>query len=118
MSTNTNPQDINPEHIAQLLTRSAQQLDDNTLAALRRARDVAMERQAVSEPVVALSTGHGMRWLVPHSAYQWAATIILLAVVLLGGASYWQQMQQQDYDISHLDVAILTDDLPLEVFVD
>lgn len=118
MSTKTNPKDINPEHIAQLLTRSAQQLDDNTLAALRRARAAAMERQAVSKPVFALSSGRGMHWLVPHSAYQWVATIILLAVILFGGASYWQQTQQQDYDISHLDVAILTDDLPLEVFVD
>mgnify|MGYP001603524821 CR=1 FL=1 len=118
MSTKHNPQDIKPEHIAQLLTRSARQLDDNTLAALRRARSVALERQSLSKPIFALNTGHGIHGLVPHSAYQWVATGILLVIMLFGGASYWQHMQQQEHDMSHVDVAILTDDLPLEVFVD
>ena len=118
MSTKTDPQDIKPERIAQLLTRCAAQLDDNTLAALRRARNVALERQSASKPVFALSTGNGIHGLVPHSAYQWAATIILLAIMLFGGSSYWQHMQEQEHDMSNVDLAILTDDLPLEVFVD
>ena len=120
MNTNTNPpnnsRDINPKHIARLLTRAAQQLDDNTAAALRRARNVALERQSQSKPVFVLNTGHGMRWLMPHSAHQWLATIILLAAILFGGLSYWHHAQEND--LAHLDTAILTDDLPLEVFVD
>ena len=118
MSKNTNPQDINAERIAQLLTRSAQQLDDNTLVALRRARNIALERQSQTKPALALSTGHGLHWLIPHSAHQWAATVILLAIVLFSGANYWQHMQEQEQETSRLDLAILTDDLPLEVFVD
>lgn len=121
MSTNTNPpnnnsRNIAPERIAQLLTRAAQQLDDNTAAALRRARSTALERQSQSNPVFMLSTGHGLRWLMPHSAHQWMATIILLVAILFGGLSYWQHAHEND--LAHLDAAILTDDLPLEVFVD
>ncbi len=107
---------INPERIAQLLTRAAQRLDDDTVAALRQARDTALERQSHSRPVFMLSTGHSMRWLMPHSTHQWVATIILLAAILFGGLGYWQHIQEND--LGHLDAAILTDDLPLEVFVD
>ena len=116
MSTNNNPQEINPERIAQLLTRSTQQLDDNTVATLRLARNAALERQLLRKPVFALNTGHSTHWLIPHSIQQWVAAAILLIVILAGGISYWHD--EQGYDMSHLDVAILTDDLPLEVFID
>jgi len=121
MNTNTNSpdnnsRDIAPERIARLLTQAAQQLDDNTVAALRRARDIALERQSQSKPAFVLSAGHGMRWLAPHSAHQWAATIILLVAILFGGFGYWQHAHENE--LAHLDAAILTDDLPLEVFVD
>lgn len=115
-SPNRNSRDIAPERIAQLLTRAAQRLDDNTATALRRARNVALERQSLSSPVFALSTGHGARWLMPHSAQQWGAVITLLIAILFGWSNYWHHAQEND--LSHLDIAILTDDLPLEVFVD
>jgi len=113
---NDNPRGIAPERIAELLTRAAQQLDDNTVAILRQARNAALERQSRSKPVFALSTGHGVRWLMPHSAHQWVATVILLAAILFGGIGYWHHSHEND--LIHLDTAILTDDLPLEVFVD
>lgn len=113
-SPNNNSRDIAPERIAKLLTRAAQQLDDDTVAALRQARNVALQRQSLSKPVFALSTGHNIRWLMPHSTQQWVAAIILFVAILFGGLSYWQH----ENDLSHLDTAILTDDLPLEVFVD
>src|SRR3990167_2911617 len=113
-SPNNNPRDIAPERIARVLTRAAQQLDDDTVAALRRARNVALQRQSLSKRVFALSTGHGIRWLMPHSTQQCVAAIILFVAILFGGLSYWQP----ENDLSHLDNPILTDDLPLEVFVD
>lgn len=116
MSTNNKSQEINPERVAQLLTRSTQQLDDNTAAALRRARNIALEKQLAGEPVIALNTGHSIHWPVPHSIQQWVATVALLIAILAGGISYWHD--EHEYDMSHLDVAILTDDLPLEVFID
>ncbi|MDD5385138.1 MAG: DUF3619 family protein [Gallionella sp.] len=115
-SPNNNSRHIAPERIAQLLTRAAQRLDDNTIAALRQARNVALQRQSLSKPVFALSTGHSTHWLMPHSTHQWMAMIILPIAILFGGLSYWHHTQEND--LSHLDTAILTDDLPLEVFVD
>lgn len=115
-SPNENSRHIAPERIAQLLTRAAQQLDDDTVTALRQARNVALEKQSLSRPVFVLSAAHSIRWLMPHSTHQWMAAIILFLAILFGGVSYWQHTHEND--LSHLDTAILTDDLPLEVFVD
>ena len=111
--------ELNPEKIAQLLTKSVQQLDNSTLSALNKARHKALERQSTRVPVFAFSTsGHASaRWtdrLIPHSAAPWLAAV-LLAAILLACASYWQNVQEQQIDDT--DVAILTSDLPIEVFV-
>jgi len=113
---NNTTQDIAPEQITRLLTYAANQLDGDTLAALRRARHIALERQSQRRPVLALSTEHGTRWLTPHSTHQWIAAAILLVTILFGGLNYWQHMKESEQ--GRLDTAILTDELPLEVFVD
>jgi hypothetical protein len=109
-------QTLTKEAIAKLLTRAAQQLDSGTVTALRRARDVALERQLQKKHVFALSTGHGTHWLMPHSPHQWVAVAILLVAVIFGGITYVHHAQE--HDLTHLDAEILVDDLPLEVFVD
>jgi hypothetical protein len=113
--------ELDPRKIAQLLTQSTRQLDEATLSALVSARQNALKRQSVRAPVFALtptSAHTSARWtdrLIPHSAQRWIAAG-LLAAVLVAGTSYWQHVQEQQ--IGELDVAILTDDLPIEVFVD
>ena len=113
--------ELDPRKIAQLLTQSTRQLDAATLSALFNARQNALKRQSVRAPVFALTPtpAHtSARWtdrLVPHSAQPWIAAG-LLAAILVAGTSFWQHAQEQQ--ISELDVAILTDDLPIEVFVD
>jgi Protein of unknown function (DUF3619) len=104
---------VDHQHIAGLLTRSTEQLDEQILSALRNARTVALQKQRLHEPVFSLSAiGHRAHSLMPHSTNQWVAAAILLAAVLVGVAGYWQNSQvPQDMDI-------LTDDLPIEVFVD
>ena len=121
MNMKTNPpnwnyKNIAPERIAQLLSRAAQQLDDRTASALRRARNIALERQSLSSPVFALSTKHGSHWSMSHAAQQFGATITLLIAMLFGGLNYLHHAQEND--LSQLDIAILTDELPLEVFVE
>jgi len=111
-----NQHDITPEAIAGLLTRATEHLDDNTLTALRRARNLALERQALNRPVLTLNAGNGIHWPVPHTASQWMAMAVLLIAVLAGGISYWHHVRE--HEISHLDIAILTDDLPMEIFID
>lgn len=106
-------QKVDHQYIAGLLTRSTEQLDEQILSALRNARTVALQKQRVHEPVFSLSAiGHRAHSLMPHSTNQWVAAAILFAAVLVGVAGYWQNSQvPQDMDI-------LTDDLPIEVFVD
>lgn len=111
-----NSRDVTPEHIAKLLTHATQQLDDSTIAGLRRAHDRALARQAVSRPVFALDAGHGIHWPLPHTARQWMTAAILLAL-LASGISYWHHAREHEAG-HHLDIAILTDDLPMEVFID
>lgn len=107
--------ELDPRKIAQLLTQSTRQLDASTLSALSNARRNALKRQSVRAPVFALTTGRWTEWLLPHSSQQWIVAG-LLAVILAVGTSFWHHAQEQQ--ISELDVAILTDDLPIEVFVD
>jgi hypothetical protein len=101
--------------IAQLLTQSSRQLDSDTLSGLADARRKAIARQRVLAPAAALSTGRWTHNLIPHSGPQWLVTGLLVAILMFA-AGYWQHSQEQQ--ISEIDVAILTDELPIEVFVD
>ena len=112
--------ELDPGKIAQLLTQSSRQLDDDTTSALANARHNAIKRQLVSAPEVALSTGHWTHSLAPHSGQQWLATGLIVAALIFT-AGYWQyihEQRNQEQQISAIDVAILIDDLPIEVFVD
>lgn len=115
MSKNIIPAGIDPKHITRLLTRATEQLDGDTVAALCRARNRALERQASTRPAFSLSTGHHLPWPSPHSVPQWIGMAALLLAMVAGGISYWHHAREE---MSHLDIAILTDDMPMEVFVD
>jgi hypothetical protein len=113
-------QSVNPEKIARLLTKSVQHLDKATLSALANSRENALQRQGVRAPVYSLashSARTSTRWaghLMSHAAQIWIAAG-LLAIILLAGTGYWQHVQEQQNDDT--DVAILTGDLPIDVFV-
>lgn len=113
--------EIDPGKIAQLLTQGTRQMDAVTISALVNARQNALKRQSARAPVFTLtpaSAHTSARWtdrLLPHSAQPWIAALLLVAV-LIAGTSYWQHVQEQQID--ETDVAILTDELPIEVFVD
>jgi hypothetical protein len=106
---------MDPGKVAQILTQSSRQLDTSTLSALAEARQNALERQLVHSSTAVLNTGRWAHNLIPHSGQQWLATGLLVAIMMFS-AGYWQHAQEQH--ISELDVAILTDELPIEVFVD
>ena len=112
---------LSPKQIAQLLTESTRQLDESTLSALVTARQNAMKRHSVHASVFALTPAlahtstHWTDRLVPHSIHQWIATGVLVAA-LVAVTGFWHHTQEQQ--ISEIDVAILTDDLPIEALVD
>jgi hypothetical protein len=115
-SKKNNALDMTPDSVAQLLTLATQRMDHKTLDALRRARNTALDKQLLPEPVFTLSTGHNLRWLIPHTPNQWIGTVLLVVIMFYGGITYIQQ--ETDNEIGHLDAAILSDDMPLEVFID
>ncbi len=109
---------MNPDAIRQLLNRSAARLDQDTLAKLREARLRALQRAAecADSPIRAWIRAHihGNAFIWRHAmATRFAAA--LLVVGLIGGVGYyWQQM----YDNSdEADIAILTDDMPINYYV-
>jgi Protein of unknown function (DUF3619) len=113
--------ELDHRKIAQLLTQSTRELDETILFALVNARQNALKRYSERAAVFALtpaSAHPSVRWtdrLIPHSAQPWIAAG-LFAAVLIAGMGVWHNVQEQQ--ISELDMAILTDDLPIEVFVD
>jgi Protein of unknown function (DUF3619) len=106
---------LNPNKIAQLLTQSTRQLDESTLTALAQARQNALQRQAVRASVFALNTGGETDSLIPDWIQQWVIAGLLVAI-LIAGTSFWHHVQEQQ--TAELDVAILTDELPIEAYVD
>ena len=106
--------EINPGKIAQLLTQSTRQMDEATLSALANARQNALNRQSVRSPVLVLAASRWTDRLIPHSAQPWVIAGLLIAI-LVAGTGFWRHVQEQQ--IYETDVAILTGDLPIEVFV-
>ncbi len=108
--------EFDPGKIARLLTQSTCRLDARALSALGRARQVALERQASESPAYELAfAGRWPRRFAPPATLRWFVAG-LLAATMVTMASYYHHTQEQQ--IGELDVAILTDELPLEVFVD
>jgi len=113
--------ELDPGKIARLLTQGTRQLDVATMSALVDARQKALKRHSERAPVFTLAPTSAYmpaRWtdrLIPHAAQLWIAAGLLVAV-LIAGTSYWQHVQEQQID--ETDLAILTDELPIEVFVD
>lgn len=101
------------EQIAKLLTQGSEQLDAQILSSLRESRMHALQKQRVTEHAYTLSAiGHRAMGMKPHTPQQWVAATILLAALVMAVAGYWQNLQEPP------DIDILTDDLPIEVFVD
>ncbi len=110
-------QDINHKQIAELLSYSTEQLDETIIASLQQARACALQRQHKHVSILSLNTiGHRALNIFPHSIQQWVAITILIGAIIIGITGYWQQSHQ--HQSSHLDIEILTGDLPIEVFLD
>lgn len=111
---------LNIREIGQLLDRSAAQLDKGTLNKLAAARRTALQYQQTTQqaPVLAWLTQHGlMRGPSAHNHRVFNfGMAALLALVIFGGALYVHQSTEHDH--SDIDIAILTDDLPVDMYVD
>lgn len=103
---------FDPKSITQLLDTECEQLAPPVRHALARARARALTRQKPAARVLKLSSGHEHPVTLAH----WLLLFAILATVLAGGKAYWSARNEQIN--SHLDLAILMDEMPVDVFVD
>jgi len=112
---------LNINDVGQLLNNSTTQLDYGTLDKLHTARRTALQYQQTRQPAPVLSwlNEHGLihhhHGHHSHKALNFGMAVLLVAV-LIGGVSYWQHSYEHDH--SDIDIAILTDDLPVDMYVD
>lgn len=114
---------FDPEQVGPLLDRSLSRIKQPTLERLRDARMQALARydahSTATAPAFAWAGRHAHTSHGAHGhrkAYYWAGAL-LLAACLFSGAAYWQHATG-DHDTSAVDLAILTDDMPMHVYVD
>jgi hypothetical protein len=111
-------ENLNIDAIRQLLDRSSSQIDQATLFRLHEVRSQALTRGTshAQVPVLAWIDTH-FRHFMPakrHATVAWIAVALLIAVLLGGIGFYWQSSDKN----AAVDIAILTDDLPINYYVD
>ena len=103
---------LNHKEIAHLLDRSADRMDRDTAKALQLARQQALRHQRATPSA-------WMSWdgvLFGHSrALNWGIAAIV-ATLLLVNLTVWQRSSENTR--GHIDIAILTDEMPVDVYVD
>ncbi len=109
--------------IGKILSRSITRLDNDTLDKLRDARRNALQHQLTAKhsPVTVWLSHLGLIHHDTHPSGRFhkshnLALALLLAMTLSGGVYYWHSSHEHDH--SEIDMAILTDDLPVEMYVD
>lgn len=115
-----NHKNLTTDSIKQILNQSASKLDSATIESLRNARARAMDRYRAQQhaPVQAWLNHHGLWVGSPASSHKYLywAIALLLAAYLFSCSSYWQHNNEHDH--SEIDIAILTDDLPVDAYVE
>ena len=109
---------LTPGSIKQLLNHSTTQMDRDTIERLRTSRNLALERHRGLQhaPVQAWLTHHGLWSGSSHSSQKhvYLALAVLLSLCLYSGITYIQH----DRDHSDIDIELLTDDVPVDAYVD
>ncbi|CAE6730250.1 DUF3619 family protein [Candidatus Nitrotoga fabula] len=116
---NRNNEELNQQDIKRLLDQSLTRIERPTLARLHHAREQALARHSnpCTDPVL-VRAGHAI-WQIFGTQYpvsRLLAAALLLVAILFSISAYWNQ--DAKLDSSDIDIAILTDDIPIHYFVD
>jgi len=112
---------FNTKSVKRLLNRSTTDLEQSVLVKLRCAREQALARLNArsTTPIFAWAEswfGTGDMSGSHRSHYYWAIAILLMAC-LFSTVTHLERSAEH-HEVSKLDLAILTDDLPLEMYAD
>ena len=104
--------------VRQVLNQGAQ-LDTRTLARLRAAREAALKRQLVAQPAPGFAWADGVLGAF-GGVTGMSFRLLLPMAVLVGGLlaiNGWQQ-NLRVAEVEEIDALLLTDDLPLDAYLD
>ncbi len=106
--------------IAALLQESTQELDSMTAEKLLLARKEALAHfaDAPQEAWAPVAAGRFGRLLEPFSHNLVAGVALLALLVSLAGLVAWQTFGQQGSEIAEIDEALLTDELPINAYLE
>ena len=106
------------QYIASLrkaLDQSTNRLSYSVSERLASGRQQALSYATAHQTIADHSKYHALRLRVQHDVRFWLAAVAIVIACSIAGQSYWQHLNE---DHSEIDIAILTDDLPIDVFVD
>jgi hypothetical protein len=107
---------LNHRDIRRLLDRSADQLDRPVLNGLQAAREHALQRQRTSISTRLSPDGMLHGHLQPSQRTLGWIVAAIVATLLLVNMAY--QYRASEHDRCDIDIAILTDELPIDMYVD
>ena len=109
--------------IAALLDQGTQEIDSKTADKLLAARKEALahfrqEAEYAWMPAVAGRGGRLGRLLEPFNHNLRAGFFLIALLLTLGGFVAWQTFGQQGSEIAEIDEALLTDELPINAYLE
>jgi len=112
--------EINTQLINDLLNKSCTKLKPSTLDVLRKSRTLALDHQRAynTNPAFAWIGGQYAKVNSHHQSKSVNLAVAALFVAcLISGATFWRNYSTE-HEICEVDVAILTDVMPLHVYMD
>jgi hypothetical protein len=106
--------------IVQHLNQGLGTIKQGTLYQLQSARQAALDRyREAPHPVAGLAWAGDLAFRVSHNRYFNGRNMLALGLLVLSliGVTYWQIVLQAN-DIADVDISLLTDDLPINAYLD
>ena len=104
-------------HIRQKLNLGLRDLSPDTLASLRKARELALSRQKQTRLKSWLATAGGFVGLDWEFSFPKQVIAVLFVFLMIMMTSLWVE-DQRVKDLSDIDSALLSNDLPIAAFAD
>lgn len=106
--------------IVQHLNQGLGSIKQGTTYQLQSARQAALDRyREAPQPVFGLAWAGNVAFHISHSRYFNASNLLALTLLVFSliAVTYWQVVIQPN-DIADIDAGLLTDDLPINAYLD